>query len=340
MKRAKTTVTLPRNQSDENLTRPAGTVAALKSVDSQITRSLYLAGGLGLAGLGVVAWGISRIGLGTSLLDELGAFSAGTTGPIWSLAGLVLIYVAFLAQRRQFILQEEALSLNRIELQDTRAELRGQKEQLQLQKIEMEKQNALAQRTAFESSFFELLRFHRQAVAELRATPGSATYSGQDAFAQAAQELSARLSVSLASARSPEQQLESVSRHVSDVCLSTRSDFGHYFRTVYHLVKLIAESDQRANHRYAALLRAQFSNAELLLLLANGLTEIGRDKFKPLIEEYALLKPVRTDQNIAQPFDRLRIFYTDDAFGLAPSRVIDEEHGDHTFSPSKSPQDP
>ena len=42
-------------------------------------------------------------------------------------------------------------------------------------------------------------------------------------------------------------------------------------------------------YKYTSITRSQLSDYELLLLFYNGLSEMG-EKFKPLIEEYALLK--------------------------------------------------
>jgi hypothetical protein len=150
----------------------------------------------------------------------------------------------------------------------------------------------------------------------LRAAPSGLPCLGQGAFVAAAEELTNQLSVVFSPPLDQRTDWEFVSGHVSRVCLSPKSDFGHYFRTLYHLLKLIDRSEIESKHRYAALLRAQCSNAELLLVLANGLTEIGRRKFKPLIENYELLKPLRTDSQETAPLARLRSYYSESAFGL------------------------
>lgn len=89
------------------------------------------------------------------------------------------------------------------------------------------------------------------------------------------------------------------------------SDFGSYFRTLHHLVWLIDESDVPNKHRYASLMRAQLSNAEIALLLIDGLSSIGRPQFKPLIEKYGLLEPVR----MLAHMERFRSYYAASAFG-------------------------
>ncbi len=87
---------------------------------------------------------------------DLGAFLLGAAGTLWSGAGLVLIYVAFLGQKQQVLLQRaeliqnrRQLELQRQELEDTREELKGQKEQLALQV-------QTSQIQLFESTFFKM----------------------------------------------------------------------------------------------------------------------------------------------------------------------------------------
>ena len=69
-----------------------------------------------------------------------------------------------------------------------------------------------------------------------------------------------------------------------------QSEIGHYFRGLYHIVKLIDQSDVDNKRLYSNLVRAQLSSFELTLLFYNGLSELGEEKFKPLVERYALLK--------------------------------------------------
>lgn len=90
--------------------------------------------------------------------NELGDFIGGTSGTFASFAGLAFVYVAFLGQRLQILMQQEELELNRQEMKDTRIEIQGQKEQLVLQ-------NKQFQRQSFESVFFSLIElFQRQST--------------------------------------------------------------------------------------------------------------------------------------------------------------------------------
>ncbi|GAA0878977.1 hypothetical protein GCM10009119_19450 [Algoriphagus jejuensis] len=65
--------------------------------------------------------------------NELGDFIGGTSGTFASFAGLAFVYVAFLGQRLQILMQQEELESNRQEMEYTRMEIQGQREQLELQ---------------------------------------------------------------------------------------------------------------------------------------------------------------------------------------------------------------
>lgn len=88
-------------------------------------------------------------------LHELGDFIGGSTASLWSLAGLFFIYIAFLGQQKQMLLQNLDIKYNRFELKLSRQELREQKEQSKLQTKNLIKQN-------FEDTFFKLISLHKE----------------------------------------------------------------------------------------------------------------------------------------------------------------------------------
>ena len=56
--------------------------------------------------------------------------------------------------------------------------------------------------------------------------------------------------------------------------------------------KFVDNSSIENKRLYTNLIRAQLSSFELALLFYNSLSDMGREKFKPLIEKYSLLKTV------------------------------------------------
>ena len=65
-------------------------------------------------------------------------------------------------------------------------------------------------------------------------------------------------------------------------------------------------------YEYICILRAQLSDYELGLLCYNCLSDNGRDKFKPLIEKYALFNNLR-DKVLNNP-NTERLLYANGAY--------------------------
>lgn len=74
--------------------------------------------------------------------------------------------------------------------------------------------------------------------------------------------------------------------------------FDHYFRHLYTLIKFVHNTDfliWEEKYRYTSIVRATLSRYELVWIYYNCLYGPGLKKFKPLVEEYTLLKNLRKD---------------------------------------------
>lgn len=100
------------------------------------------------------------------------------------------------------------------------------------------------------------------------------------------------------------------------------TDFGHYFRNLYRLIKMIdeqtfdeesVENDFKKKYYYTSIVRAQLSDFELSWLFFNCLFEYG-EKFKPLVEKYAFLKIMDGTSN--EVILHYKQFYKDTAFRI------------------------
>jgi hypothetical protein len=194
-----------------------------------------------------------------------------------------LIYTAFL--------QRKELGYQREELKQTREELAGQREQLRLQ-------NETFRLQSFENTFFQLLTLHHQIVEALvleRDRHGqSEEYRGRYAF----EEFYRLISISLSGVTNPprsEAAWSEIDQKYRDVYDKHQASFGHYFRNLYHIIKFVDQSSVPDKRRYASFARAQLSSYELVCLFYNCLSQNGVDKFKPLVEKYALLKNMPWD---------------------------------------------
>jgi len=226
-------------------------------------------------------------------LNLLGDFMAGTVASIWSLAGLFFIYVAFLGQKQQLLNQQLEIMYSQLEVKFTRLELSGQKQEM------MEQNNTLRQQK-FENTFFQLLNLFNSIVNSLDIRNRQTlvvTTSGRDCFVVFHKRLANHL-YSVLNGVTPvrkdlsEATIEQTVEAYDKLYSADKSDMSHYFRTIYHIIKFIDKSKIENKKQYISIARAQLSSYEQILIFYNCLHENGIEKFKPLIEKYALLKNI------------------------------------------------
>lgn len=213
--------------------------------------------------------------------DMFGAVNALFSG----LAFATLIYTSWM--------QRDELALQREELAATRAELEGQK-------LQLAEQTATFTLQRFEDSFFSLLRTHGDIVnaMDLVGDNGRVTRS-RDCFKVWYHRLER---VHATEAHYPDAQaLQTVQAVYRKFYSDHQSELGHYFRHLYHILKFIKEAPIEDKRKYTSLVRAQLSGYEHLMLFYNCLSEYGHKKFKPLVEEFALLENMPQLQLIARP---------------------------------------
>lgn len=215
-------------------------------------------------------------------------------------------------------LQKNELSLQREELKETREEFKIQNETLRLQR--------------FENTFFNLLTLHHQIVDSMdtdikkekiidyylpqpRATAKEyerVVLRGRDVFKEKYGSLIEVLNKNNADFTTSYLQVYEV----------VQTDFGHYFRNLYRIIKLIDETEfhtvkeifkphfnnqnqdianyqganYNARYKYTSMVRAQLSDYELLWLFYNCLSTNGSERFKPYVETYSLLKNMPKDK--------------------------------------------
>lgn len=232
----------------------------------------------------VIVWATSGV-----LLSRLSS-NPGSFGDMFGAVNALFSGLAFAALIYTVNLQRTELRLQRNELTLTRAELQGQKEQLAAQ-------NDLLRSDAFENNFFQVLRVFSDLVnsIDIQFTDRPSVV-GRDCFNTFYRYLRSCYNHEKQKAPSADEATL-VSRAYAAFYDKYHGDVGHYFRTLYNLVKLVDRSDAKDKRFYTNLVRAQLSSQELLLLFYNCQTHLGSEKFYPLIERYALFKTL--------PFDKL-----------------------------------
>ncbi|MCC7037372.1 MAG: putative phage abortive infection protein [Alphaproteobacteria bacterium] len=216
---------------------------------------------------GLALWNVTDRGI---IGDSFGAINALFSG--LAFAGLI---VAVSLQRTE-------LRYTREELKYTRKEIAAQRKEMQLQSLTLVKQN-------FEDTFFSLLRLLQEGVHSLDFTIGVQNHKGRDSFAAQYKKLRNDRQTAINEKRIPQDDvIAGYETHYRRY----QSDLGYYFRSLYNIFKFIDQSNIENKKFYTNLVRAQLSSFELTFLFYNCLSSLGRDKFKPLVEKYALLKNI------------------------------------------------
>ena len=241
--------------------------------------------------------------------DQFGAVNALFSG--LAFAGLI---ITILLQRRDLRLQRKDLWMQRKELELTRKEMEDQT-------AEFATQNKTLRKQTFENTFFHMMELQQQIVNDLRATivedhivdeqsntgttrknvPVEHTFQGRNLFLYSFSQSEHRVHLDdnrtvRAYGLGGAMQMKGFSQYDQ---YYTSTYFDHYFRHLYRILKFINQNEDwltfEEQYQYSSLLRATLSRYELVWIYYNGLSDNGREKLKPLLERYSMLKNLRED---------------------------------------------
>lgn len=232
--------------------------------------------------------------------DKFGAVNSLFSG--LAFAGLIIT----------LLFQKEELKLQREELRETRKELESQRK-------EFEEQNKTMKRQRFENTFFNMLSLQNEIVSNLsyecRETKWSQSeqgyeeiinkYSSREVFEILYEYSGIIIHIGVGSKI---LGIKNVLKEDIKLLYSKKevrtviSRFDHCFRHLYHIFKYINESDlieDKERYEYASMVRSQLSDYELVMLFYNCLAQkdngVEENKFKSLIEKYAIFNNLRKD---------------------------------------------
>lgn len=196
-----------------------------------------------------------------------------------------------------------------------RHELELQRGELEDQKMEFRIQNATLMRQRFENTFFNMLQMQHQITESLKYRYGVQVRNPNfeigklvPAYLTEEKEVKGREVFTFlyehAGWQDGSERYKGLKRYMAKKGIEAYNkcgvptSLGHYFRHLYHIFKFIAKSpliDNEDRLEYASMVTAQLPRYELVFLYYNGLSEFGRRKFKPIIEELGLLENLRRD---------------------------------------------
>lgn len=237
--------------------------------------------------IGVIAlwllswWGVSKF------IDD--PTNRGAFGDMFGAVNALFSGLAFAGLIVTLLYQKEELQLQREELRVTRKELENQRK-------EFEEQNKTMKRQRFENTFFNMLSLQNEIVANL--SYANKNYNGREVFKHI--YVKARISY-----KGSHNGIKEILKEYGYIVYSNISEitrFDHYFRHLYHIFKYIDISDlieDKERYEYASMVRSQLSDYELVMLFYNCLAQkdsgIEENKFKPLIEKYAIFNNLRKE---------------------------------------------
>lgn len=251
---------------------------------------------VGLGAAVLIVWASS----GFAVWSQLANVERGTFGDMFGAVNALFSGLAFAGVIYAIMLQRKELQLQRFELRLTRDELSGQKEQLRAQNETLKQQN-------FENTFFQLLRLHNDIVASIKLRDVALELRGAVPITPVAIEgrgcfetIFSRLKRHAVGFQN--HVIGTDSERINTMYLAfypeIEADLGHYFRSLYNIVKFVDSSSAENKRIYTNLVRAQLSKYELAILLYNCVSDKGSDKFLPLVKRYDLLKMVPEDDLI------------------------------------------
>ena len=234
-------------------------------------------------------------------VGQFGDFVGGLIGSLWALAGVILFYVALNEQRSDIETNREVLKTQVKALEKQIDEFELQRQELELTREVFTEQRDTLKLQQFESTFFSMLNLHHRIVdgidIDTKKSEGvfglwntskekEITLTGRDCFQFFFEEFRYIYDTTY----DISDESNKINETYTKFYLNHQTDLGHYFRNLYNILKFIHKKHPEDKFFYINLLRAQLSSSELLLLFYNCLSQFGKVKFKPLIEEYYFLQ--------------------------------------------------
>lgn len=279
-------------------------------------------------------WKTNNLSISTPInsekFDQFGSFISGIVGTIWSLAGIILFYVALKEQRKDFNTNQEVLKIQVNALEQQIREFELQRQELELTRKVFVEQSKTLKTQQFDSTFFNTFTLLNNITENINfsispqlpknlgdqtAFPQpdrTKTFHGKDSFEyfylalkEEFQKLYGNYIVNnLKETFIPDKDFnvplevheELVGQAYEIFFTKYQADLGHYFRTLYNIVKFVHEKKPDDPRYYTNLVRSQLSSFEHLLLFYNCFSEYGEVKFQPLIIEYSMLDNMPTNQ--------------------------------------------
>lgn len=218
-------------------------------------------------------------------LGEFGDFFGGVLNPILTFLMLIGLIITIVIQR--------------VELRLSRNEFRRTADALQ-------EQTQTSKKQSFENTFFQMMKLYNEIMDSLSVKSEfvfnvnqekeGKTLKGRDCIEHLYESWRHHHVKKILRGDHNCPLLEAIDIEYTEFYNEHGNLLGHYFRTIYNIVKLVDNSEITNSDKknYTNILRSQLSKYELGLLLYNCLSHYGKERFLPLVNRYDLLKHVET----------------------------------------------
>lgn len=280
---------------------PKADSSKIKELDGQIWR-WQAAGWVFFAlGIGIVAFSLSS--LFDDNLQELaqyGDFIGGSVASLWALVGIIIIYIAFLKQTQQMIIQQEELELTREEMRDTRAELAGQHR-------EMTKQNEIHEANRFNDIFFRYLTFYHNVIDGID-IDGS---TGRAAIKKIHYDFIGSVNFSIQNIV-PDETISYIQHKIS-----SHIEYFLFLKILVQLIFLVYENEHINKYTYFNLLFSSVNSHEMVFLYYFITdSKISSDKLRDIVQDYGLFTQLQHDLLIKDEHVSLLNYRAFDSLGI------------------------
>lgn len=254
-------------------------------------------------------WEFSFI-IDEAIIGQFGDFVGGVIGCIIAFIGIILYYEALKAQREDIKISRELLETEINAFNQQVKEFKLQTEELSETRKIYEEQNKTMKRQRFENTFFNMLSLQQEIVANLSIEWKEREWyelegqwkervinnKGREVFEKIYEGINVQpIYMPIGIKKIVNQEIENYNKYRELI-----SRFDHYFRHLYRIFKYIDKTDlidEKERYDYASIVRSQLSDYELVMLFYNCLAQKDNgkeeNKFKPLIEKYAIFNNLR-----------------------------------------------
>ena len=247
-----------------------------------------------------------------------GDFIGGTLNPLFALFSLFAIIYTIKIQTKE-------LELSRKELEETKEELKESRIAQQEQSESLKLQNQATKLQMFENTFFQLIELFikirddiyveitiKQNTIEKYLESNNYEYYVNNIFLEKLRDYKEiETKFKLISFLAIKKYLEIYKFDCENFNKNHETNLRTYFSQVYQILKFINDSNIENKQRYVNIFRAQFTKDELEFLFYHCLGDIGKRKFKKLVEDYEFFEHIILNENI----EKQLLEYDKNAFG-------------------------